>query len=89
LFTHVPHPRIAELKTERPPKVNDQRNGAQPGATAVQKFNSRVGLFITVVVGTMWAAYLFAALAFVSLPSTIRQHSVTVLVLWLSSESSS
>jgi hypothetical protein len=86
LFTHVPHPRIAERRAETPPKVNEQRKGLQPGATAVQKFNSRVGLFITVVVGTMWAAYLFTALAFVSLPSTIKQHSATVLVLWLSSE---
>jgi hypothetical protein len=34
----------------------------------------------------MWAAYLFAILAFVSLPSTVKAHSATVLVLWLSSE---
>jgi hypothetical protein len=34
----------------------------------------------------MWAAYLFTVLAFVSLPSTIKTHSATVLVLWLSSE---
>ena len=86
LFTHQPHPRIAERKIEGPPKVEEQRAGLQPGATRVQRFNSRVGLFITLVVGTMWAAYVFACLAFVSLPSTIKQHSATVLVLWLSSE---
>ncbi len=54
--------------------------------TAAQRFNAAFGLKITVLVGTMWAAYLFAIIAFVSLPSTIKQHSATVLVLWLSSE---
>jgi hypothetical protein len=53
---------------------------------AFQKINAAVGLRITLLVGTMWAAYLFALLAFYSLPSTIKQHSATVLVLWLSSE---
>jgi hypothetical protein len=54
--------------------------------TAVQRFNSKFGLKITVLVGTMWCAYLFAVIAFVSLPSTIKAHSATVIVLWLSSE---
>jgi hypothetical protein len=54
--------------------------------TAAQRFNAAVGLKITLLVGTMWAAYLFAVIAFVSLPSTIKQHSATVIVLWLSSE---
>jgi hypothetical protein len=54
--------------------------------TAAQRINAAVGLKITVLVGTMWAAYLFAIIAFVSLPSTIQQHSATVVVLWLSSE---
>jgi len=54
--------------------------------TAVQRFNAAVGLRITVLVGTMWAAYVFALIAFYSLPSTIKAHSGTVLVLWISSE---
>jgi len=54
--------------------------------TAAQRFNAAFGLKITLLVGTMWAAYFFAAIAFVSLPSTIKTHSPTVLVLWLSSE---
>jgi type VI protein secretion system component VasK len=86
VFTHVPHPRIAERKLRGPVKVHDQAKGFQPGATRMQRINSRVGLFITVVVGTMWCAYIFAILAFVSLPSTVKQHSATVLVLWISSE---
>jgi hypothetical protein len=54
--------------------------------TAAQRVNAAIGLRITLLVGTMWAAYVFALIAFVSLPSTIKQHSATVLVLWLSSE---
>ena len=54
--------------------------------TLWQRFNAAVGLKITILVGTMWCAYVFALIAFVSLPSTVKQHSATVLVLWLSSE---
>jgi hypothetical protein len=55
-------------------------------ATLFQRINARVALTITLLVGTMWAAYLFALIAFYSLPSTLKQHSATVLVLWPSSE---
>lgn len=54
--------------------------------TAAQRFNAAFGLKITLLVGTMWCAYIFALIAFISLPSTIKQHSATTLVLWLSSE---
>jgi hypothetical protein len=54
--------------------------------TPMQRFNAAFGLKITVLVGTMWCAYLFTCIAVVSLPSTIKQHSATTLVLWLSSE---
>jgi hypothetical protein len=40
--------------------------------TAAQRFNAAFGLKITVLVGTMWAAYVFAIIVFVSLPSTIK-----------------
>jgi hypothetical protein len=48
--------------------------------TAMQRFNARFGLKITSLVGTMWVAYLFACIAIISLPSTIKQHNATVLV---------
>jgi hypothetical protein len=54
--------------------------------TIAQRINAAVGLRVTILVGTMWCAYLLALIAFVSLPSTIKQHSATVIVLWLSSE---
>ena len=51
--------------------------------TAAQRFNAAVGLKITVLVGTMWCAYLFACIALISLPDNL--HSRQLLILWLSS----
>jgi hypothetical protein len=51
--------------------------------TAAQRINAAVGLRITVLVGTMWCAYVFAAIALISLPDNI--HSTQLLILWISS----
>jgi hypothetical protein len=51
--------------------------------TAAQRFNAAVGLRITVLVGTMWCAYVFACIALISLPDNI--HSTQLLILWISS----
>jgi hypothetical protein len=51
--------------------------------TAAQRFNAAVGLKITVLVGTMWCAYVFAGIALISLPDNI--HSRELLILWISS----
>jgi hypothetical protein len=72
-YTYRAHPRVAQRKTERAVKVKDERIG----------LNGRVGLFITMVVGTMWAAYLFALLALVSLPAAIRSGNQIVIVGWI------
>lgn len=47
-------------------------------------FNARFGLKITLVVGTMWAAYAFTIVALFALPSAIHQGTYFVVV-WLSS----
>ena len=85
-FKYQPHPRTvahAEHKT-RPPKTADERTG----------LNGRIGLRITIIVGTMWAAYVFALIAFVSLPDTLDQAGIhlgftlgagtILLVAWIS-----
>jgi hypothetical protein len=51
--------------------------------TLMQRVNAAVGLRITVLVGTMWCAYLFGAIALISLPSNV--HSTQLLILWISS----
>jgi hypothetical protein len=60
-------------KAPPPPKVDDERVG----------FNGRLGLFLTTIVGTMWAAYLFSILAFVGFPSAIRSGNSIIIVAWI------
>jgi hypothetical protein len=48
----------------------------------MQRFNTALGVKITEAVGTMWCAYLFAALALVSLPQAINGGTAT-LVAWI------
>ena len=80
-FSPIPHPRIAERKAHGPAKTIDQRRIDHPNP--IVRFNARFGLGITVVVGTMWCAYVFAAVALISLPD--NWHSTQNLILWISS----
>jgi hypothetical protein len=52
---------------------------------AVNGVNAKVALLLTRVIGTMWAFWAFNGIALVSLPSAIHQHSLTVLINWVSS----
>jgi hypothetical protein len=57
------------------------------GASAIGRFNNRLATLVTKGVGTMWAAYIFAAIALISLPGAIAayQRGDTVLAVgWLS-----
>ena len=80
-FTHRKHPRIAERATTGPVKTQD----VVPKASAVQRLNALIGLKITLVVGTMWCAYAFAAISFSSLPDAISSGNLVVIVQWISS----
>jgi hypothetical protein len=44
--------------------------------------NGRIAVIITSVVGTMWCAYVFAAIALVSLPDAIK-GGVAPLIAWV------
>lgn len=46
------------------------------------RFNDRLAVAVTNVVGTMWCAYAFGALALVSLPEAIRGGTAT-LISWI------
>ena len=72
-YQHVPHPQIEARKQVKPPKVADQAVG----------LNGRIGLTLTAIVGTMWCAYAFAALALFVLPQAVG-GGVLTLVQWLS-----
>ena len=70
LFKHIPHPRIAQRKHEKPVKVDDERVGV----------NGKVALIITSVVGTMWCAYVFAVLGLTGIAAAVT-NSVTVVLI--------
>ena len=63
--------------------VHAQVHGAGPAG----RFNSRLAVLITKSVGTMWAAYLFALIAVVSLPqalSAFLSGDTVTGITWLS-----
>jgi hypothetical protein len=70
LFQHIPHPRIAQRKGEKPVKVDDARVGV----------NGKVALIITSVVGTMWCAYVFAVIGLTGIAAAVS-NSVTVVLI--------
>jgi hypothetical protein len=69
---HIPNPRIEEHKKSGPHLTKDEHVG----------FNGRLAVIITKLVGTMWCAYIFAAIASISLPAAIRGGTAT-LVSWV------
>ena len=90
------HPHFGYTETGR--AVHQRTTDHLPAHNAVARFNSRLGVAITTVVGSMWAAYAFAVLALGSLPAistqAFRLHvfpswlinaSLIDLVAWISS----
>lgn len=53
------------------------------GASIIGKFNTYLAVVVTKVVGSMWCAYLFAALALISLPAAIASRQPIVIVAWI------
>jgi len=78
IYQHIRHPRIAARLAERPVKVAD----LLPRGTAVNRFNTKVAILVTGVVGSMWCAYAFALFDLLSLPNAIRS-STPAIVSWV------
>ena len=70
---HIPHPHIERRKKEKVAQTGDEHVG----------FNGWLAVQITKVVGSMWCAYAFAAIALVSLPEAINQ-GIFAFISWLS-----
>ena len=49
----------------------------------ISEFNRKIAEKITAGVATMWCAYIFAALALISLPAALRSNDVLVKVDWV------
>ena len=69
---HIPHPRIGERAKAGPHVTTHELSG----------FNGRLALLITGAVSTMWCAYLFAIIAFISFPAAIQGGTAT-LISWI------
>src|SRR5438067_6623406 len=78
IYQHIRHPRIAARRADRPVKVTDLLRRD----SAVNRFNTKVAIVITRVVGSMWCAYAFALFDLISLPAAIRGGSST-FVSWV------
>ena len=78
IYQHIRHPRIASRRAESPVRVAD----LLPGGTAINRFNTKVAIVITTVVGSMWCAYAFALFDLISLPDAIRTGPAA-LVSWV------
>jgi len=75
IYEYFPHPHI-EFRKRHAPKPKDPPQGP------VARFNSMLGERITKGVGTMWCAYAFATLAFISLPDAI-QAGKSAIIAWM------
>lgn len=69
---YIQHPRIAEREKIGPHFTKDEHSG----------FNGWLAVHITNMVSTMWCAYIFAAIALISLPAAIRGGTAS-LVSWV------
>src|SRR5260370_1481010 len=74
----------AKSRTHVPRLVLSQDGGnVVHGEHPLGRFNSRVAVLITRSVGSMWCAYAFALLAFVSFPAAITSHDPIIIVSWI------
>ena len=78
IYQHIRHPRIAARLADRPVRVAD----LLPRGSAINRFNTKVAIVITTVVGSMWCAYAFALFDLISLPEAIHTGTAAV-VSWV------
>jgi len=82
LFDYVQHPHVSRRQETGPPKVAEAAMAIH-GPGPIGRFNARVGLKITLIVGTMWSAYIFTLLALVSAPAAFHSGDRIIIVAWI------
>jgi hypothetical protein len=82
LFDYVQHPHVSRRQETGPPKVAEAAVAVH-GPGPIGRFNARVGLKITLIVGTMWSAYIFTLLALVSAPAAFHSGDRIIIVAWI------
>lgn len=79
-FDHSPHPHIYTRKPAPPTLAVEHL----PNGNPINRFNSRLALRITKVVGSMWCAYAFGAFDLISLPTSVHEGAAAI-VSWVAS----
>ncbi len=82
LFQYVPHPHIEARKAAGPPTVAKALEEIH-GPGRLGRLNAKIGLRITVIVGTMWCAYVFTLLALISAPTAFSSGDKLIIVAWI------
>jgi len=82
LFDYIPHPHLEHKKAAGPPTVAAAVAQVH-GPGALGKLNAKIGLKITLIVGTMWCAYLFTIIALVSAPSAFKTGNSLIIISWI------
>ena len=77
-YEYQQHPHATARKAKGPAV-----SAKHPQSTVKLGLNSRIGLFITKSVGTMWAAYVFFGLTLVSLPAALASGNTLIIVSWV------
>lgn len=81
VYAYVRHPHAHARSDAGPVKIGDQH----PDGNAIARFNGRVAMLITRVVGTMYCFYLFNLLASASAKAAFATGDPTTIVNWASS----
>ena len=82
LFDYKPHPHTEKRKETGAPKVAAAA-ATLHGPGPIGRFNAKVGLKITLVVGTMWAAYVFTVITLISAPTAFKSGAPLIIVGWI------
>ena len=80
LFDYIPHPRMKQREASGPPKVAAavaELHGPGP----IGRFNAKFGLKITLIVGTMWCAYVFTVIGAMGIEGALTNNVNLVLIV--------
>jgi hypothetical protein len=82
IFEYLPHPHMEHRRASGPVTTAAAAKMVH-GQSRMGRINAKVGLKITLIVGTMWAAYIFTLLALVSAPSAFASGDKLIIVAWI------
>jgi hypothetical protein len=75
---------VADARAHVPQLVlNKEVHELIHGGGVLGRINTRLAVTITRSVGSMWCAYVFAAIALISLPAAISSHDPLIIISWI------